>query len=117
MKFVCDVHLSYKLVKFLNNAGCDALHANELPNKWESSDDEIALLADKEGRIVVTKDKDFFNSHMLGRSPAKLIRLTSGNISNQLILEIFQKWLPVFAEMNKEARFCVEINEDGIFTY
>ena len=117
MKFLCDVHISYKLVAFLNKAGYDTIHVNDLPFGSETADTEISIMATEHDRIVVTKDKDFFNSYVLKQSPAKLIRLTSGNVSNKTILNIFQKWILIFEELNQNYSFCVEINEEGIFIY
>lgn len=34
MKFLCDVHISYKIVKYLRSAGFEATHVNEILDKW-----------------------------------------------------------------------------------
>jgi predicted nuclease of predicted toxin-antitoxin system len=33
MKFLCDVHISYKVVKHLNSMGFKAVHVNEILDK------------------------------------------------------------------------------------
>jgi predicted nuclease of predicted toxin-antitoxin system len=59
MKVLCDVHISYKIVRFFKQNGVEAVHVNELPEKWFTSDATISRLADAEGFTVVTKDMDF----------------------------------------------------------
>jgi len=69
MKFICDVHISYKLVNFLNQLGHEAIHVNTLPDKSETSDYFIAQFADDFNRAVITKDQDFENLHFAKRTP------------------------------------------------
>lgn len=59
MKFLVDAQLPVGLARFLNDAGHDALHTSELPEGNRTTDVRIAEMADGEGRIVVTKDRDF----------------------------------------------------------
>lgn len=50
----------------------------------------IAALADRDGRVVVTKDADFRNSHLLSGSPARLLVVATGNIGNDDLLRLFE---------------------------
>jgi predicted nuclease of predicted toxin-antitoxin system len=109
MKFICDVHISYKLVKFLTTNGFDALHVNVLENKWHTKDNEICRFADANNLIVITKDEDFRNSFFLHRSPRKLVRILLGNISNTNLLFLFEKHLPLIENLNKNDRFYLEL--------
>lgn len=34
MKFLCDVHISYKVCKFLEQYGHQAIHVNTILDKW-----------------------------------------------------------------------------------
>jgi predicted nuclease of predicted toxin-antitoxin system len=45
--------------------------------------------ANKEARVLITKEADFELSHELGHRPPKLLLLTSGNIHNDELLELF----------------------------
>lgn len=49
-RFICDVHLG-SLAKFLRMSGFDTQYRNDL------DDDEITYLAEKENRIVLTRDR------------------------------------------------------------
>jgi len=109
MKFLCDVHISYKLVRFLKAQDIEVLHVNELPDKWHTKDNMICQLADQEGFTVITKDIDFKNSHFLKNTPARLIRVALGNISNQVLIDIFIENLPLFKSNFAEEICFIEI--------
>ncbi len=36
MKFLCDAHISLKVVKFLNALGHETLHVNDILEKWNT---------------------------------------------------------------------------------
>ncbi|WP_255441220.1 MULTISPECIES: DUF5615 family PIN-like protein [unclassified Synechococcus] len=61
--------------------GCDVLHTLDLPEGNRSSDKTISSIADHDGRVVFSKDADFIQSHLLRGIPARLLILTTGNIS------------------------------------
>jgi predicted nuclease of predicted toxin-antitoxin system len=82
VKFLIDAQLPARLAEFLNRAGHDALHTIGLPDGNRSTDSQIAQHADTENRVVVTKDQDFRDGHLLGRSPRKLLVVATGNITN-----------------------------------
>ena len=79
MKALCDVHLSVRLTKFLGAHGVEALHANQLPRKSDSTDAEISAYDDLHGYVVFTKDEDFRISYLLRRIPRKLVHIRTGN--------------------------------------
>jgi predicted nuclease of predicted toxin-antitoxin system len=114
MNFLCDVHISLKLVKHLEKLGHTALHVNSLPSKWHSTDSEICRLADQKELIVITKDEDFRNSFLLNQTPKKLVRITLGNISNQDLIEILTRNLPLIAELNTEKGFYLELGGSAV---
>ncbi len=58
MKFLVDAQLPVQLARFLSSAGHDALHTTELPDGNRTTDGRIVELADEEGRVVVTKDRN-----------------------------------------------------------
>lgn len=51
----------------------------------------MIALADREQRIVVTKDADFVNSFLLRNQPARLLLISTGNISNEELLSLFRE--------------------------
>lgn len=69
MKFLCDVHISYKLVNHHRVLGFTVIHVNEMLNNWFTSDSMISKFADENDLIVITKDSDFRNSFYIKRSP------------------------------------------------
>lgn len=46
-------------------ANCDAVHTLDLPNRNRTTDSEVIDTADRDGRVVITKDADFVDSHLL----------------------------------------------------
>jgi predicted nuclease of predicted toxin-antitoxin system len=83
MKFLIDAQLPRRVVAWLGSAGCDAIHTLDLPDKNRTTDEQLIDCADREQRAVVTRDADFVNSHVLHGRPAKLLLVSTGNISNQ----------------------------------
>ena len=70
MKFLVDAQLPARLARFLSKGGHDALHTTDLPDGNRTTDARIAELTDDQGRVVVTKDRDFRDGHLLSRSPS-----------------------------------------------
>ncbi len=114
MKLLCDVHIPYRLVKFLNNRSITAIHVNRILAKWHTKDSEICRYADKHDYIVISKDTDFRNSHFLRHTPRKLIHVALGNIANSELIKIFDKNLELFRQQYKEDRCYIEISKEEI---
>jgi predicted nuclease of predicted toxin-antitoxin system len=71
------------MIGWLGAAGGQAVHTLELPDGNRTTDEQINDLADREQRVVVTKDADFVDSHLLQGRPPKLLLVSTGNISNR----------------------------------
>ena len=112
MKFICDVHISFKLVRRLNSLGFPTLHVNDLPGKWYTTDREISAYSDLHDLILITKDYDFKNSFFLQKTPRKLIKINLGNVSNSDLLKIVCDNLEAIQKLNLAHRFLVEIERD-----
>ena len=69
MKFLIDAQLPARLGQLLARAGHDAMHTSELPDGNRTTDAEIATIADREQRAVITKDRDFRDNHLLAGTP------------------------------------------------
>jgi len=82
MNFLVDAQLSRRMKAWLA-AGCDAIHTLDLPDANRTTDEQVNDVADREQRVVVTKDADFVDSHLLRGRPAKLLLISTGNISNR----------------------------------
>jgi predicted nuclease of predicted toxin-antitoxin system len=82
VNFLVDAQLPRRLVAWFVANGHDAKHTLDMPDANRSSDDQVIVLADLEQRVVVSKDADFVDSHLLHDRPAKLLLVSTGNISN-----------------------------------
>jgi len=101
------------MVGWLNNAGCDAVHTLDLPAGNRSTDDQIIEVAEREQRVVVTKDADFVNSHLLSGRPSKLLLVSTGNISNRDLEQIMVPLIPsIVAEFQTNA--FLELAQPGV---
>jgi len=94
MKFVVDAQLPRRIARDLAVAGHEVLHSLDLPLGNRTPDDAIAELADREGRVVVTKDSDFVASFLLRGTPAKLLLISTGNITNDALSRLLAANLP-----------------------
>lgn len=113
MKFIVDAHLPYSLVRFLVRHNCDTIHTDDLPRKDRTHDNEIRGIANREARIVVTKDSDFLHSHLVSRSPEYLLLITTGNISNKNLLSLFGRHFDEILKLFETNR-CVELSNSEI---
>jgi predicted nuclease of predicted toxin-antitoxin system len=113
VRFLIDAQLPARLAEFLNRAGHDAVHTIGLPDGNRSTDSQIAQRADIDGRVVVTKDQDFRDGHLLARSPRQLLVVASGNITNDALLSLFELHLDAIVSALDEAEF-VELSQDAL---
>jgi predicted nuclease of predicted toxin-antitoxin system len=82
MKFMLDAQLPRKLVKTFASGGHSAIHTLDLPKGNKSEDSAVADFADQESSIVVSKDSDFVDAHLLRTKPKRLLLISTGNINN-----------------------------------
>jgi predicted nuclease of predicted toxin-antitoxin system len=113
MKFVIDEQLPYKLALWLQAKGYDAIHADNLPHKkGKLSDVSICKYADSHNRIVITKDEDFWKRYLLMQEPKKLIYLTTGNIKNADLLQLFEQNLQTILHLISQHNV-IKFNRNG----
>jgi predicted nuclease of predicted toxin-antitoxin system len=105
VKFLIDAQLPARLAEFLNRASHDAVHTIGMPEGNRSTDSQIAERADIDGRVVVTKDQDFRDGHLLSRSPRQLLVIATGNINNDALLSLFELHLDAIVSALGEADF------------
>ena len=94
MKFLVDAHLPRRLCAVLEQRGHDAKHTLDLPAGNATKDGVINQLSLDEQRVVVSKDSDFFYSHLLQGRPWKLLLVKTGNISVRELRVLFERNLP-----------------------
>lgn len=116
MKFLVDAQLPVRLARVLQSAGCDTIHTKDLPRLNATPDSEINLLSMQESRIVITKDRDFLDSFMINQQPYKLLILTTGNINNNQLIDLFVNNLPHLVEIFEEHSL-IEMNRDTIVVH
>lgn len=68
MKLLVDAQLPVRLAIALSAQGHDAIHTSSLPDGNQTTDAVLAATADADARIVVTKDADFRDTHILTES-------------------------------------------------
>jgi len=90
-----------------------AMHTLELPNGNRSTDEQIIEFAERERRIVVTKDADFVNSHLLSARPAKLLLISTGNIGNRELEPLVNGAVPILVQEFQSHAF-LELRQAGI---
>ena len=110
MKFIVDAHLPKLLPDFLNQEGHDSIHTLNLVAKNRTSDENIIKIAAEQNRVVITKDNDFLHSYFLKREPKQLILVSTGNISNKELLQLFQ------LNINKIAEVLIDVSLIEIYT-
>ena len=94
MKFLLDAHLPPSLRNVFKNAGHDAIHTLDLPDKNASRDGILNEVSVSEMRVLVTKDMDFYHSHLLQGRPWKLVLVRTGNLGLKATREMFETHLP-----------------------
>ena len=94
MNFLVDAHLPRRMTAWLIAAGSDAIHTLDLPDGNRTTDQQINDLAEREDRVVVTKDGDFVDSHLLIARPAKLLLISTGNIRNSQLESLMAPLVP-----------------------
>lgn len=115
MKFIVDAQLPRLLAKFLCDKGHDAVHTFELPDGNDTTDSGINRISLSEGRVVISKDGDFYDSFTAQREPYKLLHIRTGNLSNASLIDLFEKNLDkLIAELDSGS--VVEITRNYIIT-
>jgi predicted nuclease of predicted toxin-antitoxin system len=98
MNFLLDAHLPPGLCALLQAAGHDVVHTSQLPTANRTTDQVINELSAREQRVVVSKDTDFYYSHLLHQRPYKLLLVRTGNIRTRELKELFQRQLPAIVQ-------------------
>jgi len=93
--------------------GHDAMHTLDLSAGNKTKDLVINEISVREQRVVVSKDTDFFYSHILQGRPWKLLMIKTGNISSQNLCMLLEQHLPTI-ETALHTHTLVEINRSSI---
>jgi len=98
MNFPVDAHLPPGPCVLLQAAGHDARHTAGLPAQNKTPDRVINELSVAEQRVVISKDTDFYYSHVLHNRPWKLLLVRTGNIRARELKELFERQLPAITQ-------------------
>ena len=88
MKFLVDAQLPPALAMWLRGKGLEAVHAEDVGLR-DNDDIDIRKYADANGCIVVTKDRDFVASPLIG-VPPPILWVRTGNAPTRVIIERFE---------------------------
>jgi predicted nuclease of predicted toxin-antitoxin system len=89
VKFVVDAQSPRRLAIWLQQRGHDMIHTLDLKQQNRTPDPFLLALANKDDRTLITKDTDFEVACELGQGPPKLLLITTSNIHNNELLELF----------------------------
>jgi predicted nuclease of predicted toxin-antitoxin system len=117
MRVLCDVHIPYRLISRLRDMGVDATHVNRILNGSETTDAAITDFVDAHGMLLITKDGDFRDSHFLNGKPARLLRITLGNLSNTELTTLIEAHWSIIAEIAGQERCYIELSRHGIVRF
>lgn len=115
MKRLIDAQLPRRFVAWLRDAGHDAMHTLDLPQKNRSSDQDLIERARQDGRIVVSKDDNFVPSFLVRGEPTLLL-VSTGNIANADLEALIRTNLPAIEAAFATSRF-VEINRNALIVH
>ncbi len=116
MKYLIDAQLPFRLKKFLVHQGFDAIHILDFDSSGKAADSAIAARASNENRVVITKDSDFIDSHLLQNKPEKLLIVSTGNISNNELIKLFSECMEVI-DKQFEYNELIEMNNIEIIIH
>jgi predicted nuclease of predicted toxin-antitoxin system len=116
MNFLVDAQLPHRLVYRLREAGHDAIHTLDLPNRNRTTDATICAQAEADGRVVITKDADFVSTFLLSGTPPKLLLVSTGNISNPQLERLFLGNLEAIVQALTDTDF-VELGRSSIIVH
>lgn len=113
MKLIVDAQLPRRLARWLAARGHDALHTLDLEEGNRTPDVDIARLALRENRILVTKDSDFVSSHLVNQQPPKLLLVTTGNMGNADLERLVERNLNAIESALESSAF-VELGRNSL---
>lgn len=116
MKFLIDAQLPRRLATELKQAGFEATHTLELPDGNRTTDQALIKLSIADQSILVTKDSDFVQSFLLKHDPWKLLLVSTGNISNDDLMNLFHLNVGQIAASFETVDF-VELNQTNLICH
>lgn len=116
MNWVVDAQLPRRLAKRLTELGHHAIHTLDLPQGNRTTDADLCRVADASERVLVSKDRDFFDSYIVNGTPRMLLWVTLGNVSNTSLIEQFEEQIGQIEELFSESN-CIELTASGLIVH
>lgn len=117
MKFLVDAQLPLSLKTWLRKRGYDTIHTRDLPRQNLTDDKTIIDIADRESRIIISKDGDFYKHHLLKGQPKYILMLTTGNLVNKALYELLEKNFSHIESHFKQGAQVIEMNNENILVH
>ncbi|MBC3786193.1 DUF5615 family PIN-like protein [Spirosoma utsteinense] len=111
MMFLVDEQLPALLAEWLCTKGHDAVHVSALLTNTRIPDGYIGERSMIEKRVVISKDVDFLNTYLIKKQPYKLVYITTGNLKNRDLLDLFRSQFKSLLHILETAHV-VELNRD-----
>jgi predicted nuclease of predicted toxin-antitoxin system len=116
VRFLIDAQLPRRLVAVLRQRGHDAVHTLDLPQGNRTPDDRLCDLCHSDERVLISKDRDFVDSHLLQGRPARLLHVSTGNITNLELEQLLSMHDPDIVAAFRHARY-VELCRLGLIVH
>jgi predicted nuclease of predicted toxin-antitoxin system len=97
VKFLIDAHLPPSLCRALAAEGHDAIQTSSLPDGNATTDQTIRSVAAAQGRVLVTKDLDFFDGLVLYGAPPHLVLVRCGDVRKRALVALVVSQLEAIA--------------------
>jgi predicted nuclease of predicted toxin-antitoxin system len=110
MRFLVDEQLPVLLADWFQSKGHDTIHVSALMTNAHVSDNDICERSMAEERVVITKDVDFLNTYLVKKQPYKLVYVTTGNLRNRPLLDLFRSSLEQLLSELENAQV-IELNQ------
>jgi len=117
LRFLIDTQLPPLLRDWLNGKGFDAIHTLDCEKGIFIEDAEIRIIAVRQDRIVVTKDKDFLQYYLVKGAPPKVLLLDLGNLKNNMLLNLFRNNMNSIVETFENKANLVLFESDKILGF
>ena len=111
MQFLIDAQLPPSLFQIFFNLWHSAVHTSNFPKGNTTTDNEIIVYAKKHSMLIITKDSDFYHSHILHNQPKKLLLVKTGNFSLKEVKLLFEKNLKTIIHCFEKHNL-VELHKD-----
>lgn len=113
MRFCVDAQLPRRLAHWLQQQGYSATHTLELPQANRTPDIDIKQLSLSQQVVVITKDADFADNLLLHQNVYKLLLVTTGNISNDALMQLFERNWETIVQLLQQYTF-IELSSGGL---